>query len=63
MTGDGTYRTLTAALLVAHQRRDDGNCLCGGLGLGESWAAHVAALLDVAGALRTHPPAREVRGG
>lgn len=49
---DHTYRWLAAAILVAHQRTDDSGCLCGRLRLGESWAAHVARVLDDAGALR-----------
>ena len=52
---DATYRQLAAAILVAHQRhRRDGvyGCLCGRLELGESWAEHVAKILDQAGALR-----------
>lgn len=53
---DLTYHRLAAAVLVAHQRRDDGNCLCGRLALGESWAEHVAETLDTAGALRDRPP-------
>jgi hypothetical protein len=48
---DDTYRQLAAAVLVAHQRHN-GGCLCEKLRLGESWAAHVAAVLDAAGALR-----------
>jgi hypothetical protein len=55
-----TYTDLARAILVAHQRRDDSNCLCGGLALGESWAAHVAEVLRVSGVLRDRPPAREV---
>lgn len=54
--GDDTYRRLTEAILVAHQRRADSNCVCGALRLGDSWAAHVAAVLDGAGALRDRPP-------
>lgn len=54
---DGTYRRLAEAILVAHQRRDGGgNCLCGALDLGESWARHVAEILAAAGALRDRPP-------
>ena len=49
---DATYRTLAAAILVAHQRIESSGCLCGRLRLGESWAAHVAEVLDHAGALR-----------
>lgn len=52
---DGTYRQLAASVLVAHQRRDDSNCLCGTLMLGESWANHVAWILDRAGALAAPP--------
>ena len=59
---DGTYRRLAAAVLVAHQRRDDSNCLCGELRLGESWAGHVARVLDRAGALRDRPPERQGEG-
>ena len=58
---DGTYRRLAEAILVAHQRHDVGGvggCLCGRLDLGESWAAHVAEILDQAGALSTGPPRR-----
>lgn len=53
---DGTYRRLAAAILVAHQRRDDTNCLCGGLSIGASWSDHVAAVLDATGVLRDRPP-------
>lgn len=49
---DGTYRRLAESILVAHQRRNDSNCLCGELQLGQSWAAHVAKILDLAGALK-----------
>ena len=59
---DGLYRYLATVLLTAHQRRGDSNCLCGRLQLGESWAAHVAALLDEAGALRDRPPERQGEG-
>ena len=55
---DGTYRRLAEAVLVAHQRRDSGSCLCGWSELGRSHAAHVAAVLEVAGALRDRPPSR-----
>ena len=55
---DGTYRRLAEALLVAHQRRDSGSCLCGWSELGKSHAAHVAVVLDVAGALKDRPPSR-----
>ena len=53
---DGTYRHLTSLILTAHQRRGDGNCLCGRLRLGDSWSDHVADLLDHVGALRDRPP-------
>jgi hypothetical protein len=53
---DGTYRRLAEYVLVAHQRRDIGSCMCGPLPLGSSWAAHVAEILEAAGALRTSPP-------
>lgn len=56
---DGTYVRLAAAVLVAHQRYDIGNCMCGELGLGESWADHVAITLHAVGALRDRPPASE----
>ena len=55
---DGTYRRLAEAVLVAHQRRDSGSCLCGWSELGRSHAAHVAAVLEVAGALKDRPPSR-----
>lgn len=58
---DATYRQLAAALLVAHQRRDSGSCLCGWSELGKSHAEHVAAVLDAAGALRDRPPPAEAR--
>lgn len=57
---DLTYRRLAEFVLVAHQRRSDGNCLCGELELGDSWAIHVAHILDVAGALRRKPPKKEL---
>lgn len=53
---DGTYRRLAEAILVAHQRKDIGGCLCGWAKLGRSHAAHVAEILEVAGALRDRPP-------
>jgi hypothetical protein len=59
--GDLTYRQLAAAILVAHQRRIDGNCLCGQLELGRSHAEHVAKVLDYAGALRDQPPDKQER--
>lgn len=55
---DLTYQRLAAAVLVAHQRRDIGSCLCGWSELGKSHADHVAAVLDAAGALRTSPSQR-----
>ena len=58
----GTYLLLATEVLVAHQRRDDSNCLCGELRLGESWAGHVARVLDRAGALRDRPPERREEG-
>lgn len=56
---DETYRNLASAVLVAHQRYDASSCLCGWSELGQSWADHVAAVLDAAGALRDRPPAGE----
>lgn len=53
---DGTYRRLTEAVLIAHQRRADSNCLCGRLRLGQSWAVHVTHLLAEVGSLRARPP-------
>ena len=55
---DLTYRRLASAVLVAHQRRDAGSCLCGWSELGRSHAGHVAEVLDAAGALRDRPPHR-----
>lgn len=57
--GDLTYRRLAAAVLVAHQRRDDTSCLCGWAELGRSHAEHVAWVLDSAGALRERPPRKD----
>lgn len=53
---DGTYRRLAAAVLIAHQQTSTSGCLCGRTALGESWAAHVAEVLDAVGALRDRPP-------
>lgn len=53
---DGTYRRLAAAVLVAHQQIESSHCLCGRLRLGDSWAEHVAEVLEAAGALRQGPP-------
>lgn len=53
------YRDLASAVLVAHQRRDPQSCLCGWSELGQSWADHVAGVLDAAGALRDWPPPTE----
>lgn len=50
---DATYRKLAAAVLVAHQRLNMSECLCGWSELGKSHAEHVAEVLDAAGALRT----------
>lgn len=50
---DTTYRNLATAVLIAHQRKDITSCLCGWAELGKSHAAHVASILDAAGALRT----------
>lgn len=47
-----TYEDLATAVLVAHQRRDAGSCLCGWGELGHSHARHVARVLRSAGALR-----------
>lgn len=55
----GTYVDLATAVLVAHQRREDSNCLCGGLHLGQSWARHVAEVLAQSGALQVPPAYRE----
>lgn len=49
---DDTYRNLAESILVAHQKQESGDCLCGGLKLGESWATHVAKILFLAGALK-----------
>lgn len=49
---DGTYRNLATWVLVAHQRRDSGSCMCGWGELGKSHAEHVASALEAAGALR-----------
>jgi len=54
--GDPTYKYLASAVLTAHQRRQDGNCLCGELRIGDSWSDHVAEILDRVGALRKRPP-------
>ena len=40
------------AILIAHQRRDIGSCLCGWSELGKSHAAHQARMLAEAGVLR-----------
>lgn len=53
-----TYQRLAAAVLVAHQRRDIGSCLCGWSEIGRSHAEHVAAVLAGAGALQTAPAHR-----
>jgi len=53
--GDPTYKYLASAILTAHQRREDSNCFCGELELGESWSDHVAEILDKVGALRKGP--------
>lgn len=50
--GDDVYDQLATAVLVAHQRRDAGSCLCGWSELGASHAQHVAGVLRAAGALR-----------
>ena len=55
---DGTYIRLAAAVLVAHQQSKDSSCLCGRVRLGESWARHVAEVLDAAGALQVVPADR-----
>lgn len=54
-----TYQRLAAAVLVAHQRRDSGSCLCGWAELGRSHADHVAEVLAAAGALQTAPAYRQ----
>lgn len=56
---DGTYRQLAESILVAHQRAEDGGCMCRDLPLGASWAEHVVNILYIAGALRRHPPKQE----
>jgi hypothetical protein len=59
-SSDGTNpRQLAIDVLVAHQRKNSQYCLCGWGELGMSHPAHVAAILDVAGCLRTRPPQRE----
>lgn len=58
-TQRGTYRDLASAVLVAHQRYNASSCLCGWSELGQSWAEHVASVLDAAGALRDRPPVGE----
>lgn len=50
--GDATYEDLVTAVLIAHQRRVAGPCLCGWDELGRSHARHVARVLRAAGALR-----------
>lgn len=44
------------AILIAHQRRDAGSCLCGWAELGKSHAGHQAAALREAGLLAEDPP-------
>jgi len=43
------------AILIAHQRRDVGSCLCGWSELGRSHARHQAAELREAGLLQDAP--------
>lgn len=49
-----TYET-AEAILVAHQRRDCGSCLCGWSELGKSHPAHQVAMLREADLLVTQP--------
>lgn len=44
------------AILVAHQRRDYGSCLCGWSELGKSHAGHQVAVLREAGLLVQDEP-------
>jgi hypothetical protein len=44
------------ALLISHQRRDVGSCLCGWSELGKSHAGHQAAVLREAGLLVREEP-------
>lgn len=43
------------AILIAHQRRDVGSCLCGWSELGKSYAGHQVAMLCEAGLLNDVP--------
>ena len=45
------------AVLVAHQRRDIGSCLCGWAQLGKSHPRHQVAMLREAGVLAAEPTA------
>lgn len=56
---DPSYRALAAAILVTHQQTSSSGCLCGRLRLGESWARHVAEVLDAVGALQVVPAHRK----
>jgi hypothetical protein len=58
MPNDLAYQRLAAAVLVAHQQREDSSCLCGWRELGRSYADHVAQVLSDAGALREQPGGR-----
>lgn len=56
MTDAGTSPAETAtAILVAHQRRDIGSCLCGWAELGRSHPGHQVQMLAGAGVLAVAP--------
>jgi len=41
-------RDTLLGILIAHQRKDIGGCMCGPLRLGSSWAEHVRAAYELA---------------
>lgn len=57
MTND--QRVTAEAILVAHQRRDFGSCLCGWSELGKSHAAHQVKMLSEAVLLMGDQPQRD----
>jgi hypothetical protein len=57
-----TVSRTAEAILVAHQRRDFGSCLCGWSELGKSHPAHQVRMLVEAGTLAADGAAAQVEG-
>ncbi|GIF14789.1 hypothetical protein Ate01nite_48210 [Actinoplanes teichomyceticus] len=60
---DSTVDQVAEEVLVAHQRRDFGSCLCGWAELGRSHPRHQVAMLRDAGVLVDDAAVAQAGGG